>query len=82
MMKITRVMLREEVIPKLCKCLREAVIEMCHDCTFCTKHPDYKCKAVGWYAECYPSKFRAVLEEASGESEPLPLPTRTHSQAR
>ena len=51
--------------PKLYECLREAVIEMCHNYDCCLQAPAYQCQ--GHAKECFVRKWRAALAEAAGE---------------
>lgn len=51
--------------PELYECLREAVLEMCHECLSCGGYPSYECK--GPNDRCFLAKWRAALAEAAGE---------------
>lgn len=51
--------------PDLYEALREAIIEICHDCPNCGAYPKYKCKNQD--CKCFPSKWRAALAKADGE---------------
>ena len=51
--------------PKLFECLREAVLEMCHECLSCGGYPSYECKDPN--DRCFLAKWRAALAEAAGE---------------
>lgn len=51
--------------PELYECLREAVLEMCHECLSCGGYPSYKCKDPN--DRCFLAKWRAALAEAAGE---------------
>ena len=53
--------------PKLYKSLREAIIEMCHMCPYCSCHPNYEC--TNPKTGCFVKKWRDVLDESAGESE-------------
>ena len=53
--------------PDLYEALREAIIEMCHDCPNCGAYPKYACKDQD--CKCFPAKWRAALAKAAGESE-------------
>lgn len=50
--------------PKLYDGLREAVIEMCHNCPSCGGYPDYACRAEK--GSCFVQCWRATLAEAAG----------------
>lgn len=53
--------------PELYEALREAIIEICHDCPNCGAYPKYKCKNQD--CKCFSAKWRAALAKAAGESE-------------
>ena len=53
--------------PELYKRLREAVVEVCHDCPYCGARPDYKCSNQNCLGLA--TLWRAALAKAAGESE-------------
>ena len=53
--------------PELYKSLREAIIEICHDCPDCDVNSDYKCSNQNCVGQA--ALWRAALAKASGESE-------------
>ena len=53
--------------PELYKRLREAVVEVCHDCPYCGARPDYKCSNKNCLGLA--TLWRAALAKAAGESE-------------
>lgn len=56
--------------PELYECLREAVIEMCHNCLSCKgKRNADKCSLKEDEGKCFIQKWRKVLAKAAGEEE-------------
>ena len=51
--------------PEMYECLREAVVEVCHECPHCGQYPSYECNDKA--CQCFPNKWRAVLAKAAGE---------------